>query len=69
MSFDLSLARGLTYYTGLIYECVVVDGGIKVCCLVLGAWQKVCVLFAGVASINCNRNFGSVRAGISQCTS
>lgn len=32
VSFDLSLARGLTYYTGLIYECVVVDGGIKVCC-------------------------------------
>lgn len=31
VSFDLSLARGLTYYTGLIYECVVVDGGIKVC--------------------------------------
>ncbi|CAM9169830.1 unnamed protein product [Laminaria digitata] len=30
VSFDLSLARGLTYYTGLIYECVVVDGGIKV---------------------------------------
>ncbi|CAN0469115.1 unnamed protein product, partial [Hapterophycus canaliculatus] len=30
VSFDLSLARGLTYYTGLIYECVVLDGGIKV---------------------------------------
>ncbi|CBJ27242.1 Histidyl-tRNA Synthetase Similar to Histidine Ammonia-Lyase [Ectocarpus siliculosus] len=30
VSFDLSLARGLTYYTGLIYECVVVDGGIRV---------------------------------------
>lgn len=30
VSFDLSLARGLTYYTGLIYECVVVDGGVRV---------------------------------------
>eukprot|EP00903_Cladosiphon_okamuranus_P009772 g9291.t1 len=30
VSFDLSLARGLAYYTGLIYECVVVDGGVKV---------------------------------------
>lgn len=30
VSFDLSLARGLTYYTGVIYECVVVDGGVRV---------------------------------------
>ena len=26
VSFDLSLARGLDYYTGVIYEVVLVDG-------------------------------------------
>jgi histidyl-tRNA synthetase len=26
VSFDLSLARGLDYYTGVIYEAVLVDG-------------------------------------------
>ncbi len=30
VSFDLSLARGLDYYTGLIYEVVVVDNAIQV---------------------------------------
>jgi histidyl-tRNA synthetase len=30
VSFDLSLARGLTYYTGLIYEAIVTDGTTKV---------------------------------------
>jgi histidyl-tRNA synthetase len=30
IQFDLSLARGLAYYTGLIYECVVLDGDTKV---------------------------------------
>jgi histidyl-tRNA synthetase len=25
ISFDFSLARGLDYYTGLIYECVLTD--------------------------------------------
>ena len=27
ISFDLSLARGLDYYTGVIYEAVLIDGG------------------------------------------
>jgi len=30
VSFDLSLARGLDYYTGLIYEIVLVDKTIEV---------------------------------------
>ncbi|CAM9785293.1 unnamed protein product, partial [Choristocarpus tenellus] len=30
VSFDLSLARGLNYYTGVIYECVVLDKGTRV---------------------------------------
>ena len=30
VQFDLSLARGLTYYTGLIYEAIVLDGETKV---------------------------------------
>lgn len=45
VSFDLSLARGLTYYTGLIYECVVLDGGLKVCVYVCVCMSYV---FAGV---------------------
>jgi histidyl-tRNA synthetase len=28
---DLSLARGLDYYTGVIYEAVLLDGDVKVC--------------------------------------
>lgn len=30
VSFDLSLARGLDYYTGVIYEVVLVDGTAQV---------------------------------------
>ena len=30
MNIDLSLARGLDYYTGVIYEAVLVDGETKV---------------------------------------
>ncbi|CAM9538872.1 unnamed protein product, partial [Discosporangium mesarthrocarpum] len=30
VSFDLSLARGLNYYTGVIYECVVLAKGTRV---------------------------------------
>lgn len=30
VSFDLSLARGLDYYTGVIYEVVLVDGTCQV---------------------------------------
>lgn len=30
VSFDLSLARGLDYYTGLIYEIALVDKSIEV---------------------------------------
>ena len=29
--FDLSLARGLDYYTGVIYECTICDPELKVC--------------------------------------
>jgi histidyl-tRNA synthetase len=30
ISFDLSLARGLDYYTGVIYEAIVTDGEVQV---------------------------------------
>jgi histidyl-tRNA synthetase len=30
VNIDLSLARGLDYYTGVIYEAVLVDGETKV---------------------------------------
>ena len=30
VSFDLSLARGLDYYTGVIYEAVLIDGSVSV---------------------------------------
>ncbi len=30
VSFDLSLARGLDYYTGIIYEAVLLSEGISV---------------------------------------
>lgn len=57
VSFDLSLARGLTYYTGLIYECVVVDGGVRVRKLeqaddlVLGCYA--CHLFFPIKGLLC----------------
>jgi histidyl-tRNA synthetase len=31
VSFDLSLARGLDYYTGVIYECVLVGMYARAC--------------------------------------
>ncbi len=30
VSFDMSLARGLDYYTGVIYEAVLIDGSVAV---------------------------------------
>ena len=30
ISFDFSLARGLDYYTGLIYEGVLLEGGVAI---------------------------------------
>ena len=48
ISFDFSLARGLDYYTGVIYEAILTDtdrvgsisGGGR-CALVTNLWLKV----------------------------
>jgi histidyl-tRNA synthetase len=37
VNFDLSLARGLDYYTGIIYEAVL-----------LGEWREICTVCVGV---------------------
>lgn len=37
VSFDLSLARGLDYYTGIIYEAVL-----------LSEWREICTVCVGV---------------------
>jgi histidyl-tRNA synthetase len=44
VSFDLSLARGLDYYTGVIYEAVL-----------LGEWREICTLcvLATITLCNC----------------
>ena len=39
VSFDLSLARGLDYYTGVIYEVVLVDGTSQVGSIAAGKCQ------------------------------
>jgi histidyl-tRNA synthetase len=39
VSFDLSLARGLDYYTGVIYEVVLVDGTAQVGSIAAGESQ------------------------------
>lgn len=45
LSFDLSLARGLDYYTGLIYEAVMTRDGVQVCiqCVCVRVCMCVCV--------------------------
>ena len=40
VSFDLSLARGLDYYTGVIYEVVLVDGTSQVGSIAAGESQS-----------------------------
>jgi hypothetical protein len=40
ISFDLSLARGLDYYTGVIYEAVLEGGNVG--SIAAGDWQRVC---------------------------
>ena len=44
VSFDLSLARGLDYYTGVIYEVVLVDGTAQVGSIAAGAHRDVTLL-------------------------
>ena len=39
VSFDLSLARGLDYYTGVIYEIVLVDGTSQVGSIAAGEFD------------------------------
>eukprot|EP00879_Flechtneria_rotunda_P023604 GHRR01024971.1.p1 GENE.GHRR01024971.1~~GHRR01024971.1.p1 ORF type:complete len:278 (+),score=104.36 GHRR01024971.1:801-1634(+) len=40
ISFDLSLARGLDYYTGVIYEAVLEGGNVG--SIAAGAWIRLC---------------------------
>ena len=40
VSFDLSLARGLDYYTGVIYEVVLVDGTAQVGSIAAGRMKQ-----------------------------
>lgn len=44
VSFDLSLARGLDYYTGVIYEVVLVDGTAQVGSIAAGEHRGVTLL-------------------------
>ena len=52
VSFDLSLARGLDYYTGLIYECVhTQDGGPGVGSIAAGGrYDKLVGMFSGTGA-------------------
>lgn len=47
LSFDLSLARGLDYYTGLIYEAVMTREGVQVGSIAGGGrYDKLVGLFS-----------------------
>ena len=60
VSFDLSLARGLDYYTGVIYEAILTgsDSGLWLCAIdavhkVLFSAQVACTKFAIIMTCQC----------------
>ena len=60
VSFDLSLARGLDYYTGVIYEAILTgsDSGLWLCVIdavhkVLFSAQVACKKFAIIMTCPC----------------
>lgn len=56
VAFDLSLARGLDYYTGVIYEAVFKGGAQVKSCKCCFGFLPVCVLFLFVSPVLCTVN-------------